>query len=374
MKIAITGARGLLGWHAAARLHAQNCGANFKGEMPPYELSLINRDDFADSEHLAAKLHNVDAILHFAGVNRGDDKAVSEGNPEIARALSVAAELAKIRPYIAFANSIHADADTVYGRSKAQAAEILQSNFDTFIDFHLPHIFGECAKPDYNNVTATIIDRIWSGAEFRADPKGRVELLHAGDAANAMISAVTAVEPVCGRHRLEGKSLAVADLEVRLRAMFNSYQANIFPDLADHFDVNLFNCLRVHSFPDHYPINLDCKADERGALFEVAKGGGGGQSFVSTTKPGIARGNHFHTSLVERFVVLSGQAQIRIRRVLSDVVHSFDVDGNEPVAIDQLPLHTHEIINIGDEELTTYFWAHRVFDPQAPDTFYDEVG
>ena len=108
-------------------------------------------------------------------------------------------------------------------------------------------------------------------------------------------------------------------------------------------------------------------------LFETVKGGGGGQTFASWTEPGVERGNHYHRHKMERFLVLSGQAKICIRRLFDSTVHSFNVSGDKPMAIDMPTLHTHSIINTGDEPLLTLFWAHEIFDPEYPDTYAHNV-
>ncbi|MBZ6377429.1 capsule biosynthesis protein CapF [Pacificimonas flava] len=371
MKIAVTGAKGLLGWHASARIHAQNCAARYKGDADPFELVQVDRETFENDAALSAALSGADAVLHFAGVNRGAESEVEEANPAIARKLVAACKSAGAAPHIVYANSTHAARDTFYGRSKRIAGDILGEFADRYTDLVLPHIFGECAKPYYNNVTATLIDQLWKGETPDLNPEGRVQLLHAGEAAQIAIDA--AVNGVTGRTAPEGRDIGVTDLYDRLGSFHELYRANIFPALADPFDVALFNSYRVGGYPEHYPLMLKKNADHRGVLFETAKGGTAPQSFISTTKPGKTRGDHFHYDLVERFLVVQGQAVIRIRRVLTDEVHEFAVAGDEPAAIDMPPLHTHHIENVSDEDVVTFFWSHHLFDPANPDTYADPV-
>jgi UDP-2-acetamido-2,6-beta-L-arabino-hexul-4-ose reductase len=167
--------------------------------------------------------------------------------------------------------------------------------------------------------------------------------------------------------------MRVVDLYERLKAFHESYLIDVFPDLTDPFDLALFNSYRTAGFPAYYPKAMKPHRDARGTLFETSRARSASQTFISTTVPGQTRGDHFHTDLVERFLVVSGRATIRIRRVLTDEVHSFEVDGNEPVAVDMPPLHTHHIENTSDQDVITYFWSHRLFDPSNPDTFADPV-
>lgn len=371
MRIAVTGSNGLIGWHAAARLHAMICAARYKGEAPPVDLVQIDRATFADDARLHAALEGVDAILHFAGVNRGPEDEVERGNPDIARRLVSACEAAGVRPHIVYANSIHAGYDTFYGRSKRIAGEVLEAYASRYTDLVLPHIFGECARPYYNNVTATLIDKLWAGETPEINPEGKVDLLHAGAAAQLAIDAVLAGE--AGKLAPAGRAMTIVDLFARLKGFHDLYTANVFPTFVDDFDLALFNSYRTGGFPAHYPRPLKVNADQRGVLFETAKGGDCSQSFISTTLPGQKRGDHFHVDLVERFLVVKGDAVIRVRRVLRDEVHEFHVSGDAPVAIDMPPLHTHNIENRGDGEVITFFWSHHLFDPANPDTYADPV-
>ena len=145
------------------------------------------------------------------------------------------------------------------------------------------------------------------------------------------------------------------------------------PPLQAALDLALFNCLRSAAFPQAYPIPLELRSDARGSLFEAVRSHRAGQTFFSTTHPGVTRGNHFHFGKVERFLVVGGQARISIRRLFDDQVHAFEVRGDQPVYIDMPTLHTHEITNVGDGELLTLFWAHEFFDPQRPDTYFEPV-
>ena len=371
MKIVVTGARGLIGWHAHARLHGANCAAGFKGEDAPYEIVALGHASFEDDAALAQAVSGADAVLHFAGVNRAPDDEVEAANPAIARRLVEACVKAGSTPHIVYANSTHASSDTPYGRSKRIAGEVLAAGPGRYSDLVLPHIFGEGARPYYNNVTATLIDKLLAGETPTANADGRVVLCHAGVAAQAAIDAVLAgtqgvIEP-------DARPMSVPDLLAKLQGVHDSYSANIYPDLSDPFDVALFNSYRAASFPDGWPRPLKLNTDARGTLFEAVKGGGGGQTFLSTTEPGVTRGDHFHLNKVERFLVVQGEAVIRIRKVLSDEVWEYPVSGDAPAPVDMPTLHTHSIENVGTGPLLTLFWTHDLFDPANPDTFADKV-
>ena len=371
MKILITGAGGLIGWHTAARLHSENCSAQFKGKTAPYEIAALDHAGFEDGGRLRQALIGADVVLHFAGVNRGADDEVEQGNIAIAAELVSACRAVNATPHIVYANSTHAQSDTPYGRSKRLAAEKLSALGGGFTNLILPHIFGECARPRYNNVTATFVEAVIAGQLPHMNPDGHVALLHAGAAADAAIAA--GLSRRSGDFAPEARPISVAALFDRLTNFHNNYQANIFPDLSDSFDLALFNTYRAALYPSGFPRALTLHTDPRGSLFEAVKGGGGGQSFVSWTKPGITRGDHFHLRKVERFLVLQGEAIIRIRRVLGGPVWEYRVSGDQPAPIDMPTLHTHNITNIGDTPLLTLFWTHDLFNPAAPDTYADPV-
>ncbi|RLQ89365.1 NAD-dependent epimerase/dehydratase family protein [Notoacmeibacter ruber] len=371
MKVVVTGAGGLIGWHVAVRLHAANCAARFEKRNEPFELVRLDHAFFESDTFLHDALKGADAVLHFAGVNRAPDETLKAANSAIAKRLIDGCKAAGVYPHIVYANSIHADSDTIYGRSKRQAGDILSSLGGPYTNILLPHIFGEGARPRYNNVTATFIEAVIEGAPPDISPHGRVSLLHAGAAAQASINAV--LERRTGDLRPASRDIAVTELFEILSRFHADYQTNVYPNLSDEFDAALFNSYRSSLYPQFFPRALKLNRDGRGTLFEAVKGGGGGQTFLSTTEPGITRGDHFHLDKVERFVVLQGEAVIRIRKVLSDEIWEYRVSGETPSAVDMPTLHTHSIENVGDQPLITMFWTNSLFDPAHPDTYADKV-
>jgi len=371
MKIVVTGPAGLIGWHASARLHAVNCAARFKGEAAPHEVVLLDHAAFDDETTLRSAVDCADAVLHFAGVNRASDEKVEAGNPDIALRLVTACKDADAVPHIVYANSTHAVLDTPYGRSKRIAGEILEGLGGRYTDLILPHIFGECARPRYNNVTATFVEAVIAGEVPEVNPEGEVALLHAGAAAQAALDA--ALHGQGGLVRPAARQTLVPELLHMLQRFHADYSANIFPDLSAPFTLSLFNSYRAALYPGGFPRPLKLNSDARGTLFEAVKGGGGGQTFLSTTEPGITRGDHFHLDKIERFLVVQGEAIIRIRKVLSNEVWEYRVSGDLPAPVDIPTLHTHSIENTGKSPLLTLFWTHQLFDHAAPDTYFDPV-
>ncbi len=360
MKFAITGASGLVGWHTRCALHASG-----------FEAIAIDRSAFDDPEALRIALNGADVVVHAAGANRGDDSEISGTNIALAETLAKAVSDTADAPLVIYTNSTHIDRDTAYGTSKTEAAAILGEATDRFANVVLPGIFGEHGKPYYNSVVSTFCDQLADGVELSVNDDAQLELLHAQDAADLLLDVATSAKT--GVIRAPGKGISVVALAKRLTELHTSYHRGVVPPIADHFDRSLFNTMRSYRFPSHYPAALEPRHDQRGHLVELVKADTGGQMFFSTTKPGITRGNHYHRRKVERFVVVEGQANISLRRMFSDEVHSFDVDGSSPVAIDMPTMHTHNITNIGPGGLTTVFWSDEIFDPEAPDTYGEVV-
>ena len=376
MKVAITGAAGLIGWHAAARLHAENCGAKFRGKQPPYSVVRLDRAGFNDDTTLANALKGANAVLHFAGINRASEDEQKHGNIALAQRLAEAMDAHAPGAAVAYTNSTHAASNNAYGLGKRGAAEVLaaraERNAAPFVNLILPHIFGEGGRPFYNNVTGTLCHQIVAGEEPTLNLDGRVELVHAGAAAQKAIDLCLACQSI--HDRMEGIEISIPSLYEKLLGFHESYMNFVFPDVSDPFDTALFNTYRQHLYPGNFPRSVNVNTDTRGRLIECAKGGGGGQSFISWTEPGVTRGDHFHLDKVERFLVVEGEARIEMRKVLTDKTHSFEVRGAEPSYVDIPTLWTHNITNTGTTVLVTVFWTHDIFDPTAPDTFADKVG
>jgi UDP-2-acetamido-2,6-beta-L-arabino-hexul-4-ose reductase len=371
MKIGITGAGGLLGFHLRACLHARAGGD---------EIRLATRETFNDITALDRFVAGLDAIIHCAGVNRGGEAEVEQVNGLLAESLVASLLRTDSRATVAYANSTHLSRDTPYGRGKRRAGEVLEqwgrTAGATVCNVVLPHVFGEFGKPFYNSVVSTFCHQLATGEKPRIDIDGDLELVHAQEVARYLLDAVEAApaeDAGVSCVRMNGRPLKVSDMLARLEFLLARYRDNVFPDLHDLLDLQLFNTLRSYLFPAYYPCAPRLHSDARGDLFEAVKSDQGGQTFVSTTHPGVTRGNHFHLRKVERFLVLGGEAEIRLRRLFSDEVVSFRVSGSQPAFVDMPTFHAHSITNVGSGELQTLFWANEIFDPNDADTYAEAV-
>ncbi|MFC8847549.1 MULTISPECIES: NAD-dependent epimerase/dehydratase family protein [unclassified Micromonospora] len=363
MRVALTGATGFLGWHTRVLIRAL-------GWPEPV---LLDRATLADPAALAARLAGADRMLHLAGVNRGDPAEVAAGNVAMAEALARGLRRCAQPPKtLVYANSVQAGNGTPYGDSKAMASAILSDAAAgcQLVDHRLPHLYGEHGQPFYNSVTATFCRVLADGGQPEVRDDRELQLVHATDAAAALLDA-----PHIGPWdaSMPALRIGVRALADRLTSFAATYHGAEVPPLPDRHDVRLFNSYRSHLFPARYPMPLVRRGDHRGELVETVKAHGGGQTFCSTTRPGVTRGEHFHLAKVERFVVLRGRAEIGLRRVGHQRVVRFPVDGAEPVVVDMPTMWVHEITNTGPGELLTLFWTNTLFDPARPDTYPEPV-
>jgi UDP-2-acetamido-2,6-beta-L-arabino-hexul-4-ose reductase len=360
----VTGADGFLGWHVRCRCIGE----------PDVILMPVGRSAFDDLSTLRDLVHRANWVVHLAGQNRGLDSVLTATNRELAVTISEMISTAPHPISVVYASSIHIERDTPYGRSKLEVGDILttaaESTGGSCSILVFPHIFGERGRPFYNSVVATFCHQIANGEEPVVVENGNLELLHAQRAADAILNCMRGTQV---NFRPAGHKIDVVTLHGRLRRLAAMYQSNVLPDVRDPLELELFNTYRHYLFPRQYPKALKIVSDNRGQLFEAVKSLNGGQSFLSSTRPGITRGNHFHRRKFERFLVLSGQARIQMRRLFDREVHSFEVNGDKPCVVDMPTMHTHNITNTNDRDLVTMFWSSEVFDPKDPDTYAEAV-
>lgn len=361
--IAITGVEGFLGWHLRVHCHAR----------PEWKILEIDRSIFGDPGRLQEIMRQADAVVHLAGMNRGDE--IERVNIRLTRQLIAACKQTNACPQVLLANSTHRDRETAYGRSKRQSADLLAGWASeagaTFTDLILPNVYGEGGRPFYNSVVATFCHQLASGEEPKIIQDGQLELVHAQTVAREIVAAIE--NRMSGEVRVRGDLLSVSECLRRLQGFDCCYRGHLIPELKTDVDLDLFNTYRSYLYPRYYPVTLQLHSDLRGHLFEAVKSLHGGQCFISTTKPDITRGNHYHTRKFERFLVLNGNAVIRIRKLLTGDIVEFKVSGSVPQYIDMPTFCTHNITNTGLSDLTTLFWAHEIFDPQRSDTIREPV-
>lgn len=361
--VVVSGASGFLGFHVRALLHSMG--------VETRSLALGDRLQWDAAKSV---FQGATVLLHLAGVNRGTDEEVSSENKRFAGQIrDIVLQHGKSIRQVAYANSTQSEDSSVYGDAKREAGSILEGLcFDigaAFRNVMLPNLFGEYGRPHYNSVVATFSHLIATGCEPQVRGDRQLDLVHVQTAARAVIGELSAAQLQTMQVQRDASGI-LQDI----RKIADSYTGGEFPSMASSYELDLFNTYRSYIPLGRKEIPLVRHADQRGSFFEVAKASGGaGQTSFSTTNPGVTRGQHYHLRKVERFVVLAGNAEIRMRSLFDHQVYSFSVNGESPVAIDMPTMWPHSITNCGNVPLYTLFWTNDIFDPAAPDTFPEEV-
>jgi UDP-2-acetamido-2,6-beta-L-arabino-hexul-4-ose reductase len=371
IKIGITGQPGFIGTHLY----------NYLGLFRE-SFSLIPFEDgyFSDDEKLTAFVKSCDVIVHLAAMNRHPDQhVIYETNLKLVRQLIGAMEATGSTPHVLFSSSTQEERNNPYGNSKKEGRTLLQDwakrNHAVFTGLVIPNVFGPFGNPFYNSVIATFCHQLTHNEQPRIDVDSSIRLIYVGELVTVIKKAILEKTGDPSLEVPHTKEIRVSEILRLLEYFKESYIGNkTFPSLSGSFEISLFNTFR--SFIDNvsfYPVNLELKTDTRGSFVETVKANLGGQVSFSTTHPGITRGNHFHTRKIERFAVIKGEAVIRLRRIGTKETVEFRLNGDQPAYVDMPVWYTHNITNTGKEDLYTIFWINEFFDPDDPDTFFEEV-
>ncbi|MFT5824326.1 MAG: UDP-2-acetamido-2,6-beta-L-arabino-hexul-4-ose reductase [Crocinitomix sp.] len=371
VKIGITGQAGFVGTHLY----------NTLGLFPEeFERIDFKKEYFADSTELNEFVVQCDVIVHLAALNRHNDpQVIYETNIDLVQKLIKSLEQTKSKSHILFSSSTQEEKENLYGKSKKNGRELLINSAKTtggkFTGMIIPNVFGPFGHPNYNSVIATFSHKLAHNETPIIEVDGDMKLIYVGELVSAILAEIRRDEgnpEVMVEHTSESK---VSQLLSLLESYKGQYQdCGIIPSINSAFELNLFNTFRCYmDIANHFPVNFIEHTDSRGSFVEVIRLGVGGQVSFSTTVSGITRGNHYHTRKIERFAVIKGKALIQLRRIGTDEVLNFYLDGNEPAYVDMPIWYTHNIKNIGDEVLYANFWINEFYDPNDPDTYFENV-
>lgn len=370
-RIGITGQNGFVGRHLY----------NTLGLSPEKFLRIdFQKNFFEDEATLDTFVSQCDVIVHLAAMNRHEsEQFIYETNVGLATKLVDSLNRTNSKAHVLISSSTQEERDNLYGKSKREGREALvhwaNEKGGKVTGLIIPNVFGAFGKPFYNSFIATFCHQLTHGETPTIATDGEVKLIYVQELVETIISEIQSeqsnpellIEPTAAKKVSE------------VLALLNNYKTKYFdggeiPALNDTFEHNLFNTYRSYiDYRTHYPVKFTQHTDPRGAFVEVIRLGIGGQCSFSTTVPGITRGNHYHTRKIERFAVIKGKALIQLRKIDSDDVLDFYLDGNEPAYVDMPIWYTHNIKNIGDEELYTIFWINEAFNPDDADTYFVEV-
>lgn len=399
MKILVTGAKGFVGKNLVAQLNNIKTGkARFYGNTvvdAVYEYDINNTQ-----EELEQFCKDADFVFNLAGVNRPKDQTeFMEGNFGFASTLLDTLKKYDNRCPVMLSSSIQATlegryAGSEYGKSKKAGEELFFSYAEEtgakVLVYRFPNLFGKWCRPNYNSVVATFCNNIANDLPIKVnDPKTELELLYIDDLVDELISTLTDGGNRCeynstnpmpnadGRYYYVPTTHHVTLGEiVELLKSFSEQPNNlIIPEIPNNsFAKKLYSTFLSYLPKEKvaFPLKMNC--DERGSFTELLKSEKCGQVSVNISKPGITKGQHWHNSKWEFFIVVSGQALIQERKIGTNEVIEFKVSGDNIQAVHMLPGYTHNIINLSDtEDLVTVMWANELFDPSRPDTYYEPV-
>jgi UDP-2-acetamido-2,6-beta-L-arabino-hexul-4-ose reductase len=367
-RIVVTGGDGFIGRNLRFRL----------AELGYRDVVSIGRN--ASTDELQESLANADFVFHLAGVNRPPDAAEFEaGNAGFTREVC-ATIAANGRPVpIAFTSSTQAAADNPYGRSKQAAEDALrqysqQSGAPAYV-LRLTNVFGKWARPNYNSAVATFCYNLTRGLPITVnDPNASLNLLYIDDAITALVALIGA--QTAGFQFTDAGpvySTSVGEVATILRSFVDSRRSLIIPEVGQGLVRALYATYVSYLPPEEFSYGLTLHADPRGTFVEVIKTPAHGQVSFFTAGPGVTRGEHYHHTKTEKFLVVKGRARFAFRQIVTGELFDIVVNGEEPRVVETVPGWAHNITNIGDVELVVLLWANEIFDPKAPDTIASKV-
>lgn len=377
VNIGITGQTGFIGTHLFNKLN-----------LFSKEFKTIGFEDeyFEDKDILTNWVKKCDVIVHLAAMNRHNDTdMLYKTNIELVQKLIESMEICGSKAHIIFSSSTQEEKDNFYGKSKREGRELFvnfsKENNSLFSGLVIPNVFGPFGHPYYNSFIATFSHQLTHNEQPKIHVDSEVKLIYVGSLCDYIIKRIRECTDV---KSAKSKDVVVVpyDFEMKVSEIlkllenFKSqyFENHIIPTLNNRNEINLFNTFRSYvGLKQRYPVKLAKHEDPRGTFVETIRLGVGGQVSFSTTVPKIVRGNHYHTRKIERFTVIKGKAIIQLRKIGTEEIFNFELDGQEPSFVDMPIWYTHNIKNVGKEELYTIFWINEFFDPNDPDTFFEEV-
>ena len=370
IKVGITGSNGFIGWHLCQMLGLYS---------NKFELIKFKRVWFNEIGDLDFFVSKCDVIVHLAGLNRhSEEDVIYKTNIGLAEKLIESLERTAFKGQLIFSSSIQEDRNNTFGNSKKIAKKLFYNwavksgaNFKGLV---IPNVFGAFGVPFYNSVVSTFCHQLVQNETPKIENDAILNLIYIDDLVKFIIDLID-VESIENINVDYTDSYKVS----QLLDILNTYKLKYFengqiPKFNNQFELNLFNTFRSYfNYGTYFPIEYKNNIDQRGNFVEIIKLETGGQVSFSTTKSGVTRGNHFHTRKIERFSVIKGKALIQLRKIGSTEVHDYYLSGDNPAYVDMPIWYTHNIKNIGDEELYTMFWINEFYDANDPDTYFEIV-
>jgi UDP-2-acetamido-2,6-beta-L-arabino-hexul-4-ose reductase len=368
VKILVTGSNGFIGKNVMQRL----------GESPDYEpVGFNRRHSMSDLENFISE---ADAVIHLAGINRPlDIKEFSEGNTDLTIRLSqlIAGTGRNIRLIVA--SSIQADLENPYGLSKRAAelaVEVLaEKTGNSVAIYRLPNVFGKWCRPDYNSVVATFCHNLANDLPIKInDPTAILKLAYVDDVVDEFIRALNTMSQgieYCEMNPVY--EVTLAGLAEQIEAFQNCRSTLVSEAVGVGLVRALYSTYLSYLPSAKFSYEIPIYADERGAFVEMLKTKDSGQFSFFTAHPGVTRGGHYHHTKTEKFLVIKGMARFGFRHILTNELYEIVTSGDKPQIVETVPGWTHDVTNIGNDEMVVMLWANEIFDRAHPDTIAAKV-
>lgn len=382
MKILITGAKGFIGKNLVSQLRNIGEGKANNYEISGKELTIFEYDVDSDIQELDTYCREADFVFHLAGVNRPKDPSeFMLGNYDSTSQLLNALKRHENRCPVMLSSSIQATLDNPYGESKRAGEQLMfdyaKETGAKVLVYRFPNVFGKWCRPNYNSVIATFCNNIANDLPIQInDASVKLNLVYIDDVVDELIAAL------CGYEHYEDKFCSVKPIYtitlgeiVDLLSSFKNMQQDLdIPNVKDGFSKKLYSTYLSYLSPEKFSYPLRMNIDNRGSFTEIIRSSISGQFSVNISKPGITKGEHWHQSKNEKFVVVSGKGLIQMRKIGSDEIFNFYVSGEKIEVVEMVPGYTHNIINLSDtEDLITFMWCNECFDVNRSDTFFEKV-
>lgn len=364
MRVLVTGANGFIGKNLVAHLNERN------------DIEIVTFEKNDNFQKIVDEIHDIDFIFHLAGINRPiSTEDFYTGNSDLTKQII---ELIKDKNIpIILTSSIQANQDNDYGKSKKIAEEYALKYKYSYV-YRLHNVFGKWCKPNYNSVVATFCYNIANNIDITISDKNKeLELVYIDDVIKEFINILDGNQPketVDGINYINPKyKITLGELASKLYQFKESMNSIYVPSTGDEFTKKLYSTYISYVPVKNMAVSAVKNVDERGSFTELARTYSAGQFSISFSKPGIVRGNHYHHTKLERFIVVKGKARIGFTNVITGESYSFEVD-DKNIKIVTIPVgYTHNIENIGEEEMILAIWCNELFDKEKPDTFFKEV-
>ena len=407
MKVLVTGANGFVGRNLCEALRNIAEGKDRRGKYQSLlPLTVYEYDRNGTQEELSFYCSAADFVFNLAGINRPKDPSeFMKGNMEFGETLLSLLEHHGNKCPVMLSSSVQASlegryAGSPYGESKLAGEELLfdyeERTGAKAMVYRFPNLYGKWCRPRYNSAVATFCDAIANDREFQVnDPSVELELLYIDDLVTAMLDALVGDVRRCryagaecvpaedGRYCYApgAQKASLGEIVGLLKGFRDARETLAVPNLEDgSFSKKLYSTFLSYYEPGRFAYSLKPNVDARGSFTEFLRTPDRGQISVNVSKPGITKGNHWHMSKWEKFLVVSGTAKIKLRKVGADQegnpypVDEYVVTGGDMRVVEMIPGYTHSITNLSDaEDLVTVMWANEPFDPENPDTYYDLV-